>query len=94
MLPYGSYDGLAALGGSIYVANYGDNQILQFDPVADTIVNTLNVPTDITGGLAGITGPNGLIATVGFYWVVELDPATGAIRQSFFPTADQSTAQA
>ena len=81
------YDGLAALGGSIYVANYITDQILQFDPVTDTIVNTLDVPTDIGGGLAGITGPDGLIATVGAYSVVELDPATGAIRQSFSPTA-------
>ncbi len=81
------YDGLAALGGSIYVANFATDQILQFDPVTDTIVNTLYVPTDIGGGLAGISGPDSLIATVGAYSVVELDPATGAIRQSFSPPA-------
>ena len=45
---------------------------------------------DLSGGMAGITGPNRLVATVntgqGIVRVVEIDPATGLVTSAFTPS--------
>ena len=81
----GYIDGVAALGGKVYVSNSSTDQILEFDPTTDTVTRVLSPGVDLGGGLAGITGPNALIATVGFSTVVEIDPITGSITHSFNP---------
>ncbi|MGD9856788.1 MAG: M36 family metallopeptidase, partial [Planctomycetaceae bacterium] len=84
----GGYDGLAALRGNIYILDSGANTILEFDPLSNTVTNTLGIAgATLVGGLAGITGPDRLLATDNFgSTVVEVDPATGAITSSFTPT--------
>ncbi|WP_404308014.1 hypothetical protein [Neorhodopirellula lusitana] len=74
----GSYNGLAALGGSIFILDFGGAEILEFDPLSDTITNQISVP-GVGRGLAGITGPNELVANVNGELVL-LDPETGSIN--------------
>ena len=86
----GDYDGLATLGGNVYILDYGLHDIIEFDPVSDTVTNVLDVDglnpgVHLRGGLAGITGPNALIATDFYSDVQEIDPATGLVGASFTP---------
>ena len=85
----GNYDGLAWLDGKVYVLDFGNGDILQFDPLSDTVtrtldINGLNPGVQIVGGLAGITGPDGLLVTdLGNSRLLEIDPTTGLVRGSF-----------
>lgn len=88
----GSFDGLAALGGKVYVLDFGVSDILEFDPATDAVtrvldVDALNPGYFLVGGLAGITGPDALVATADFgaSGVVEIDPATGLVTHAFTP---------
>ena len=83
----GYLDGVAFLAGKVYISNSDTDQILAFDPVSQTVTGYLTPGVDLGGGLAGITGPDALIASVGFYGVAEIDPVTGAIRNMFYPNA-------
>ena len=78
----GRYDGLAALDGSVFVLDFGADQILEFDPLSDTITNQVSVP-GVGRGLAGITGPNELVANVNGE-ISLLNPETGFINSQLF----------
>jgi len=87
----GSYDAIAAVAGSLWLLDYSAIDIHQFDPVTDTIVRTLDIDVlnpgvAIVGGLAGITGPDALIATQSPGAVFEIDPSTGLVTNTW-PTA-------
>ena len=80
----GTYDGLAVVGGEVYIQDPVANQILVFDPVGDTVTRTLSLATDLLGGLAGASAPGALVGLVnGGDSVAEIDPATGAVTGSF-----------
>jgi VCBS repeat-containing protein len=90
----GNYDGLAVVAGQVYIQDYANNVIHVFDPATDAVVRTVTPQAstffpDLAGGLAGATGPDGLIATIvstgGDTRVVELNPVTGAIVRLFNP---------
>src|SRR5262245_14674250 len=88
----GSYDGLAALNGTVYVLDFDASDILEFNPVTDAVTRTLDVDAlnpgfSLVGGLAGITAPNALVATADFgaSGVVEINPATGLVTHVFTP---------
>ncbi len=88
----GEYDGLAVVGGLVYIMDVNAIDIHVFDPVTDSIVNTLNIKTVnptvsvLVGGLAGAANPDRLIATeTGGNRIVEIDPLTGLITNSFTP---------
>ncbi|MDY6805831.1 MAG: DUF4347 domain-containing protein [Cyanobacteriota bacterium] len=86
-------DGLAALDGKIYLLDGNASDIIEFDPLSDTVTNTLdvnvvnadppNVDVLVSGGLAGITGPNALLAINNNSELVEINPATGEVTDSF-----------
>ncbi len=87
-LPTGSYDGVAALDGLVYLAEFSLEDILIFDPVSNSItgtldINGLNPGINLSGGLGEISGPSELIATTSTDEVVFIDPITGAITSSF-----------
>ncbi len=88
----GEFDGLAALGGNVYILDFALDDILEFEPVSNQITNTLdidaiNLGVSLNGGLAGIRGPNHIVATSNFgTQVFEIDPASGRVRGSFSPT--------
>jgi PKD repeat protein len=75
-----SYEGLAALGGMIYILDGPRGAIYEFDPVLDVVTNTITVG-GIRGGLAGITDPDRLLA-----WrngqMLEIDPVSGALTSA------------
>ena len=83
----GFFDGLAALGGLIYIMDYIADDILVFDPGTQTVIDTLDIDVinsvSIIGGLAGISGPDALIVTDGSSTVYEINPATGLVVNSF-----------
>ncbi|MGZ0168794.1 MAG: leishmanolysin-related zinc metalloendopeptidase, partial [Planctomycetales bacterium] len=88
----GEYDGLAVVGGLVYILDVNAIDIHVFDPSTDSIVNTLDInavnPTVsvLVGGLAGAANPDRIIATeTGGNRVVEIDPLTGLITSSFTP---------
>ncbi|MCH8046641.1 MAG: tandem-95 repeat protein [Planctomycetes bacterium] len=87
----GSFDGLAAVAGKIYILDYGRSDVIEFDPVSDTVTNILDIDAlnpgvSLIGGLAAITGPDALIATVGQGTdVFEIDPTSGLVTSSFSP---------
>ncbi len=85
----GSYDGLGAVGGKLYISDYSRSDILVYNPATNLVtgtldINGLNPGVSIIGGVSGITGPNALIASTASSMVVEIDPATGLVTHSFF----------
>lgn len=88
----GEYDGVAVVGGLVYILDVNAIDIHVFDPSTDSIVNTLDInavnPTVsvLVGGLAGAANPDRIIATeTGGNRIVEIDPLTGLITSSFTP---------
>jgi Ca2+-binding RTX toxin-like protein len=88
----GEYDGVAVVGGLVYILDVNAIDIHVFDPSTDMIVNTLDInavnPTVsvLVGGLAGAANPDRIIATeTGGNRIVEIDPLTGLITSSFTP---------
>jgi Ca2+-binding RTX toxin-like protein len=88
----GQYDGVAVVGGLVYIMDVNAIDIHVFDPATDSIVNTLDIngvnPTVsvLVGGLAGAANPDRIIATeTGGSRVLEIDPLTGLITNSFTP---------
>ena len=88
----GNYDGLASLGGLVYILDRTATDIHVYDPATDTIVNTLDINTinptvsPLAGGLAAIASPDRLIVTeAGGSRVHEIDPMTGIITATFVP---------
>jgi len=83
------WDGLAVLNGLLYALDdFIENQITVYDPIQRRVTNTLDVGTlnniNISGGLAGITGPNRLLVTSTFNGLVyEINPFTGAVTREW-----------
>ncbi|MCG8652401.1 MAG: hypothetical protein MI861_21350, partial [Pirellulales bacterium] len=85
-LPAGAYDGLATIDGLVYVLNFGTDDVLVFDPVSNTIVNTLDVNgtnpgLNLIGALGEIDGQ--LIGTTSGGDVVLIDPQTAQATVAF-----------
>ncbi|WP_264322338.1 SdrD B-like domain-containing protein [Zarconia navalis] len=84
-------NGLAALGGKIYILDFLNSDIVEFDPflgVDGTVTNVLDIDVlnpgvNLTGGLTAITGPDALLATDASDRVYEIDPTTGLVSSSF-----------
>ena len=83
----GIYGGLAVLGGQVYVLDSGASDIIEFNPVTDEVTGTLDVDGIngiwIEGGLAGITGPDALLASDAVGEVDQIDPTSGIIAHQF-----------
>jgi hypothetical protein len=84
----GSEDGLATLGGNVYLLDFNNSDIIEFDPISDTVTNILDIDginpgVSLTGGLSGITAPNALLATDGGATLFEINPVTGVVTNSF-----------
>jgi Ca2+-binding RTX toxin-like protein len=89
----GNYDGLAVLGGLVYLLDTTAIDIHVFDPSTDQIVQTLDingvnpVVSILSGGLSAIANPDRLVVTeAGGSRVLEIDPLTGQITSSFIPS--------
>jgi Ca2+-binding RTX toxin-like protein len=87
-----TYDGLASLGGLVFVLDPVSSDIHVYDPTTDSLVNTLDInainPTiaPLAGGLAAIAGPDRLVVTeAGGSRVLEIDPLTGIVTSQFTP---------
>ena len=89
--PTRAANGLAALGGKIYILDFLNSDIVEFDPflgVDGTVTNVLDIDVlnpgvNLTGGLTAITGPDALLATDASDRVYEIDPTTGLVTSSF-----------
>ncbi|MHC4876750.1 MAG: leishmanolysin-related zinc metalloendopeptidase [Planctomycetota bacterium] len=88
----GNYDGLASLGGLVFILDPTAIDIHVYDPVTDTVINTLDInainPTvsPLAGGLAAIANPDRLVVTeAGGSRIHEIDPLTGIITATFVP---------
>lgn len=88
-----NYEGIAVLGGLVYILDYTVGDIAVFDPATDTILRTIDVnglnPTVslLIGGMAGIANPDRIvIVEAGGNRVHLLDPNTGLVTSSFSPT--------
>ncbi|MBT6157333.1 MAG: hypothetical protein HOH82_21965, partial [Planctomycetaceae bacterium] len=85
----GRFDGLAALNGLIYLSDLDNDDILVFDPISDTVIDTLDIDglnpsVDLAGGISGIHNPDRILAFDNFGEnVIEIDPATGVVTASF-----------
>lgn len=83
------WDGLAWLNGRLYALDsFIENRITVYDPKQRRVVDTLNVGAlnnvDISGGLAGITGPDRLLATSTFGdEMYEINPVTGVVTATW-----------
>jgi Ca2+-binding RTX toxin-like protein len=89
----GNYDGLAVLGGLVYLLDTAAFDIHVFDPSTDQIVRTLDINAAnpvvslLSGGLSAIANPDRLVVTeAGGSRVLEIDPLTGQITSSFIPS--------
>jgi VCBS repeat-containing protein len=78
-------NGLAYLGGLVYIEVHATNQILVFDPATDTVVRTLTVGADIFGGLTGAADQGLLFASTLPAQIVAIDPRTGAVVRTLSP---------
>jgi glutamine cyclotransferase len=77
--------GAGYLNGRVYLEVHPTNQILVFDPVTDTVVNTLNVPADIVGGLTGAPDLGLLFDSNASGQIFAINPTTGAVVSTFSP---------
>ncbi len=87
-----NYEGLAVLGGLVYVLDYTAGDIDVFDPATDSIVRTIDVNalnpgvSLLIGGMAGLANPDRLVLVeAGGSRVHLLDPNTGLITSTFTP---------
>ncbi len=76
----GQYDGLAALGGVIYVQDWLADDLHIFDPVLNTVTGalTFGITDQLIGGVGAIAGPDALLASSGSI-VSAIDPVSGAL---------------
>lgn len=92
-LPPNSFrNGLAYLNGLIYILEWGalSQNIAVFNPQSGTVVGVLDIDGAnpgaplISGGLAGITGPDALmVTTASTKELLEINPTTGKITNRF-----------
>lgn len=86
-----SWEGLAWLNNQLYLLSDGTSSIISaYDPVQRRVTSTMDIDTinssslSIWGGLAGIRGPDRLVATTVLQnLVVEIDPRTGVITNQW-----------
>jgi hypothetical protein len=83
--------GAAYLNGKIYITKGKTKQapleILVWDPVLDTVVNTITVnDANLGDGLTGDPDANVLFATKFPYKIVKIDPSNGAILATLEPS--------
>ncbi len=82
-------DGLATVGGMVYLLDFATSDIYEFDPVTDLVtsvldIDVLNPGVVLLGGLAGITAPDALLATdSNIGQIHEIDPLTGLVSSTF-----------
>ena len=84
----GSYDGMAALGGLVYVIETNTDTIFGLDPTTGAVRKTLSVGAlnpgmSFSGGLGEIADPDRLVATLMTNDVVLIDPSTGLVTSTF-----------
>ncbi|MGD1806506.1 choice-of-anchor Q domain-containing protein, partial [Dapis sp. BLCC M126] len=85
----GEFAGLAVLDGKVYISDHQNRDIIEFDPVSDSVTNVLDIDgingiTPFFLGLAGITEPNALLVSDGnSSQIFEINPITGVITNSF-----------
>jgi len=93
LIPIGSgnYNGLAVLGDEVFVLDATEDDIIVFDATVDLYTRILDVDAldpsvDLADGLTGIGGPDALLVAGrrdGEERIFEIDPATGAVTNSF-----------
>ncbi|PHS05920.1 MAG: hypothetical protein COA78_14865, partial [Blastopirellula sp.] len=80
----GGADGLSVLNGHVYIMNSMMEQIVEFDPVSDTIVNTLSLAFYVNGSLGAIESREELlIGSTDNARLKAIDEATGSIQASY-----------
>jgi len=82
----GVYDGLAASGEGVYIGDILQHQVHLFDPIADTVIETLDVASSGNasgpeGGLAALTDPDRLVTMAQPQGLSLLDIETGALTE-------------
>ena len=87
----GTVDGLAYLNGKVYIQKPSLDRILVWDPVADTLVTTLMVSADLSGGLTGAADLGLLFSTRSNGNIFAIHPATGAIYATYTPATGATT---
>jgi hypothetical protein len=75
----GIIDGLAYLNGKVFVQKPTHDRILVWDPISDTLVTTLVVAADLSGGLTGAADLGVLYATRSNGSIFAIHPESGAI---------------
>ncbi|MAE65589.1 MAG: hypothetical protein CMJ18_15075 [Phycisphaeraceae bacterium] len=80
-----SIDGIAAVGERIYLNDWGAGKILEFDPVSDTITNTIFPDSQFQGGIGGAENPDRLLASFNFGQILEFDLQAQQSTPLFFP---------
>jgi len=76
--------GVAWLDGEVYI-QLQPGEIAVFDPSTDTVVRTLSIAGNAAGGLAASGELGVLFAGNGSGEILTIDPATGAILNTFTP---------
>lgn len=87
IMPSSSYEGLAALGGLVYVGHSFDGRISVFDPVSDVVLRTISVTgfpnSSLYDGLGELPEADRLLARGLFGEIIEVNPLTGAASVTF-----------
>ncbi len=87
-LGFAEYEGAAALNGKVYIFEWDSGDIVEFDPVLDTITNTLDIDQlnngmQLMGSLAAASNPGVLLSVNDWGEAVEIDPVTGLVTKLF-----------
>ena len=81
----GSIGGVAYLDGKVFIEKSGTNQLIVWNPVADSAVNTLTVSADLNGGLTGAADLDAIFASNSAGQIFKINPTTGAVLATFMP---------
>jgi hypothetical protein len=97
--PSPSLDGIAVLGGLVYLLDYGVSDIYVYDPQLNIPVGVLDIDVvnpgvTLVGGLAAIHSPAALLAIDSGNALYEIDPVSGAVTGSIPITSSLTAAVA